>query len=364
MASVRAVLEYADTQLTLIEKERRRIEAVRRELEDLLKVEFRGKRSSNAETCKSPDLVNHDVFLEQFRKGNESYIPSISCETRPKQKCPRQVNGNCDQGNNKDKVSLAERQKERMTFMTNELAGLLNPENTCFTPPKEIARGKKVFPVELDCGLSPEEVRRQASLKYKEELEKQIEEKKLREAEERREQEYEDRKLERKIEMQRQRMLDDYYREQERLRRKTDDLLKRQELVKESQISIKTPTRVKLRVASPPTEPRSPSYLHVKLPKAPLIYRHTNSVKPLEDRLRRQPMGDVPPEPHAYPDRLPDITSQDSEEQVDTGDDVQQTSQMENNFKILARLAEVRKKMQEDHMNMMKQLKMTDSEQD
>lgn len=144
--------------------------------------------------------------------------------------------------------------------------------------------------------VSPAEARRQAALKYREELRKQIEEKKRREELQRLREANENKRWERKVEEQRLRMLQEYYDEEERQRKKTDDLIKKQELAKQvTKPQSPIPARQQLPLSNGTlphnplsiVPPRSPSYVHVQFSKAPPLHRHTSSVRALEDRLRR-----------------------------------------------------------------------------
>ena len=134
------------------------------------------------------------------------------------------------------------------------------------------------------------EIRRLAALRYRDELRNQIEEKRKREEEQRQLDEVERKQWERKVEDQRRRMHFEYLNEEERLKKKADDLLKRQELA--NAVRPESPIRKKhalpvINSGNINISPRSPSYLHLKLAKAPPLHRHTSSIKTLEDRLRQ-----------------------------------------------------------------------------
>lgn len=95
---------------------------------------------------------------------------------------------------------------------------------------------------------------------YRRELMQQIEEKKRMKEEELKKMRLQELELERKIEEQRKKMMEEYYEERNRLKKKTDEMVEKQEL-------NKLITEKQDEILLLPKYSRSPSYLHLRSPK-------------------------------------------------------------------------------------------------
>ena len=95
---------------------------------------------------------------------------------------------------------------------------------------------------------------------YRRELMQQIEEKKRMKEEELKRMRLQELELERKISEQRKKMMEEYYEERNRLKKKTDEMVQKQEL-------NKLITEKQDEILLLPKYSRSPSYLHVRSPK-------------------------------------------------------------------------------------------------
>lgn len=223
MTGIQTLIDFAEQHRSLLDSEKERIVSLKKQLENLLA----SSEKATAAAASSILPVHPSQTIPATSKPISNHSKNVT-------------------------TSLKVQDVVSKTAATSDLV----PNNLpAISEDRLFATG---FPP-LSNSFEPEQ-RRIAALKYKEDLIKQIQEKRERDELDRKAQDTEDKRLEQRITQQRNKMLNEYKQEEERLRKKTADLIKKQEIVRSSQ-GLHTPIKSRALNHIPP---RSPSYLHVK----------------------------------------------------------------------------------------------------